>query len=220
MKGKKVTAPKRRKNPILKPETRFAATEHTVRRSPRARELKVAREQAARDALGELERSLERYVITKGQFSLIELIRAVLEQTGPADLAVSTWTAAGADIAEAHEFLTDGRLRSTRWLVDFTFQRRKPHFCGQLRKLFGDDAIRVTRNHAKLVVITNAKWSVTILTSMNLNTNPRMEFLLVREDPDLAAFNLAWIDDLFRRKQPGDSWARTPQWHKNDFGND
>lgn len=165
--------------------------------SPRARDAKLRRRANANESLGELAPGLERYVVTKGQFSLIDMIRAILDQTGAADVVVSTWTAAGADISEAFDLLDDGRIRSIRFLVDHFFQRRKPQFCGQIRKLFGDGAIRVTRNHAKLVLVTNSKWKVNVLTSMNLNLNPRLEYLLVRESAELARFNLGWIDEIF-----------------------
>ena len=180
----------------------------TVPSSPAARDEKLRKQENAVDSLGELAPGIERYIVTKGQFSLIDLIRAVLDQTGPADVIVSTWTAAGADISEAFDLLDDGRIRSIRFLVDHFFQRRKPQFCGQIRKLFGDEAIRVVRNHAKLVVATNEDWNVSILTSMNLNMNPRLEYALVRESPELADFNRRWIDKIFEeqkaRKQFGE----------------
>ena len=189
-------------NPILSPRgKRDPNLSFTVPSSPAAKDAKLKRQEDAGDAIGKLVPGIERYFVTKGQFSLIDVIRRVLDQTGPADVVVSTWTSAGADIAEAFDLLDDGRIRSIRFLVDHFFQRRKPQFCGQIRKLFGDEAIRVTRNHAKLVVVTNDDWKISILTSMNLNTNPRLEYGLVREDAELASFNLRWIDEIFEKQK-------------------
>jgi hypothetical protein len=145
------------------------------------------------------------------------MVRQILIEVGPADVTFSTWTAAGSDIAETSDLFNDGRIRSARFLLDHTFQRRKPHFCGMVRNLFGDDCIRITKNHAKLVVITNEEWKVNLLTSMNLNLNLRMEYLLVRESPELAEFNLAWIDDLFRRKKATVQFQQTHAFHEHDF---
>ncbi len=209
-------------NPILERER--AAIEasksiaFTVKQSPKQKEIKYHRRESAAESVGTISKGLERYVLSKGQFSLIEFLEAILAQTGPAHATISTWTAAGSDISEAHNFLTDGRILSCRFLVDFTFHRRKPQFCGQIRQMFGNSAIRVTRNHAKLAVITNDQWKVTVFTSANLNMNPRMEYFLIREDEDLAQFNLSWIDDLFNSKSASsDDQDKAAKWHKMDF---
>ncbi len=52
------------------------------------------------DALGPIGKGCEIYCLTMGKFSLIDVIEHVLASTGPADVVVSTWTAAGADIGE------------------------------------------------------------------------------------------------------------------------
>lgn len=195
-------------NPILKTDrVDDASATFRVPTSPSSRDAKLRRRALAAESIGELSIGLEMYIVSKGQFSLVDVIRAVVEQTGPADLSISTWTAAGADIAEAFELLESGRIRSARFLLDHSFQRRQPAFCGQVRNLFGDDAIRITKNHAKLVVLTNDDWNVNVLTSMNLNQNPRLEFLLVRESAELAEFNLGWIDEIFERNKPSEGFG-------------
>ena len=46
----------------------------------------------------------------RGQFSLIDLLDAVLSYTGPARCMVATWTAAKADMTRVKEFLESGRI--------------------------------------------------------------------------------------------------------------
>lgn len=48
---------------------------------------------SARDALADFDRGMETYCLTFGQFSLMDAVEAILEKTGPADVAISTWTA-------------------------------------------------------------------------------------------------------------------------------
>jgi len=156
-------------------------------------------------------------LLTKGQFSLIDLIRAVLERTGPADLVVSTWTAAGREIEDAAALLGDGRIRSLRWLVDFSFQSRRPDLCGALREAFGDETIRVTRNHAKFVLASNDAWSVVVRTSMNLNKNPRLEYVEVCDDRDLLGFYLWVVDEVFGAQEAGAVEALGPADLKREF---
>ncbi len=52
---------------------------------------------------------------------------------------------------------------------------------------------------------------------MNLNRNPRMEYLLVRESKELAEFNIAWIDDLFKKKKAGKQFKQTHESHEKEF---
>lgn len=141
--------------------------------------------------------------MTFGQFSLIDALWAVLRQTGPADVSIATWTAAGADTTRAEQFLRDGRIRSIRWLVDRSFETRQPKYCATLRHLFGDEVIRTTRSHAKFATIRNSEWSLAVRSSMNLNHNPRLETFEVSDDPGLADFLDSMFDEIFDGQPPG-----------------
>lgn len=165
----------------------------TVRRTVR-RTINAA---SAADAVGPITHGMEVYGLSKGQFSLVELVTHVLDATGPADLVISTWTAAGADLAHTQSLLASGLVRSARWLVDFSFPARQPSYCQQLRDRFGDDAIRCTANHAKFVLITNETWTIAIRTSMNLNLNQRLESYEISDDPALAAWLLTIVEAAF-----------------------
>ena len=207
-------------NPILNPwEAEQRITEYHDRGAKRKRERMVKRRADAAEALGKIEPGTDRYIVTKGQFSLIDLISATADATGPAHLYISLFTAHGSGISDAHDFLKSGKILSARWLVDFTFQRRKPHFVGQLRALFGDECIRITKTHAKIVVLKNDRYAVSILSSMNLTHNPRIEFILVREDRELADFNTAWIDEIFRIKPAptAETWRLSKREQESEY---
>jgi hypothetical protein len=134
----------------------------------------------------------------------MDAVEAVLEKTGPADVAISTWTAGGADLSRSAEHLHDGNIRSLRFIADCSFGQRQPGYLAQLVRLFGEGSIRTTRTHAKFVVITNDDWAVSVRTSMNLNENPRLESIEVSDDPDLAGFLLRVVDEIFAEEKPGD----------------
>lgn len=151
----------------------------------------------AADAIGELEHGCEVYGLSDGSFSLVDILVHVLDTTGPADVVVSTWTAAGADIDFALRLLADGRIRSIRFVVDFSFPIRQPAYCAALRERFGDDAIRVTKNHAKFCTVTNDAWAMVIRTSMNLNENRRLESFEISDDRGLADYLAGVVARLF-----------------------
>ena len=158
----------------------------------------------ARDALADFGRGMETYCLTFGQFSLMDAVEAILEKTGPADVTLSTWTAGGADLSRSAEHLHNGHIRSMRFVCDCSFGQRQPGYLAKLRELFGDDAIRTTRTHAKFAVLTNDSWQVAVRTSMNLNENPRLESIEVSDDPVLAGFLLSVVDELFAEESVGD----------------
>ena len=148
-------------------------------------------------AVGPIEHGCEVYGLCRGQYSLIDLIEHVLTFTGPAEIVISTWTAAGADIDYALRLTKDGRVLSVLWLVDSSFPVRQPGYCRAMRERFGDAAIRVTQNHAKFVLIGNDEWRITLRTSMNLNENKRLESWEVSDDAALYAYLVEVVGDLF-----------------------
>jgi hypothetical protein len=159
------------------------------------------RAQSAAEAIAGLERDGAELVgLTRGQFSLSDLLVAVLERTGPAALSISTWTAAHSSVATMLELLQSGKITRCRWLVDCTFVRRVPQLVAQIRKDFGDDAIRVTKTHAKFATIANESWQVAIRSSMNLNQNPRMESYEIGHDPELCSWLEGVLSDVWRNQ--------------------
>lgn len=151
----------------------------------------------AGEALGPIEPGIELYALCKGDYSLIDIIDHCLAATGPADVTVSTWTAAGADLDFAMGFVLDGRVRSARWLVDFSFPQRQPAYFAMLVDRFGADSVRATANHAKFVLIRNDQWNLVLRTSMNLNLNRRLENVEISDDAGMADYLDAVVDELF-----------------------
>jgi hypothetical protein len=161
----------------------------------------MRRLETAREAIAPLERDgMELYGLTRGQFSLSDMLEAITEKTGPAELSISTWTAAGTDVRRMLELLESGRITACRWLVDQTFIRRCPSLVAQIRRQFGADAIRVSRTHAKFAVVSNERWKVALRSSMNLNQNPRLESFEVGHDPLLCRFLIEVLNDIWRRQ--------------------
>lgn len=182
----------------------------TLRREQRQRSIRVAKQGRARDAIGELATGCEIYILTFGQFSLIHALTAILEQTGPADVNVSTWTAAHAHLEESAKMLEHKAIKSLRFVVDRSFLTRQPAYCARMRELFGDTCIRTCRSHAKFMTVRNERWNLGIRTSMNLNENPRLENLEISDDPTICDFLCDLVDDIFAQHSEGDFSAPIP----------
>ena len=163
--------------------------------------LRLFRKETATEAIKAFSQEMDLFGFTKGQFSLIELMDAVLDKTGPGVLTISTWTASNADLNNVLEFLQSGRVTDARFLIDFTFQRRQPEVAKRIRDIFGLESLRITRNHAKFFSIgaMETGWTVTCKTSMNLNQNPRFEDFDLSNDGKLYGFLNDIVDELFEQ---------------------
>jgi hypothetical protein len=194
---------------------------HTVLVRERYRDIRdLRRKESAAEVVAGLDLDgREIFSLTRGQFSLVDIIQAIIDRTGPANLEISTWTAANTDVSQALAMIGAGRVLRARWLVDLTFVRRCPQLAARIRSAFGDDAIRVTRNHAKFTVVHNDTWKVVCRTSMNLNHNPRLEDATIAHDPELARFLLQAMDDLWatQRRALQDETVRdvSKWWHRH-----
>lgn len=179
------------------------AAAKSIHRKPVRREIRAAKTGSARNAIGDLRHGHEVYILTYGQFSLIDALVAIVEKTGPADVTLSTWTAAAADLTTAAKMMESGCIRSLRFIVDRSFLTRQPGYCARMRELFGDECIRTTRSHAKFIAIRNNEWTIAVRTSMNLNENPRLENIEVSDDSALCDFLWAVGDDLWSEQPEG-----------------
>ncbi len=195
----------------------------TVHRRPAAamkRSIRDARRvKTAAEVIGPLDKETEVYGFTKGQFSIVDIIQHCLLQTGPARLDLFTWTSANTEISTILALLTSNLLTDSRWVVDLSFNRREPALAARIREVFGADAIRVAKNHAKFFLIGNEEWKVVIRTSMNLNFNPRFENFQVAHDPDLYAFHDRIFQEIWNR-QPNDLASQKPYDIQKHFNAD
>ncbi len=153
-------------------------------------------------ALAEFRAGGHLFGLTKGQFSMIDIAAAMLARTGAADVTVWTWCIADYEIEAIGAFVVSEAIRSFRLVVDWAGAQRDMPVLADLQARFGDDCIRVTKNHAKVAMIANAEWSVVIRGSMNLNANPRFEQF------DVSDGGAAWdvmsgvTEELWRRGKP------------------
>lgn len=169
--------------------------------SPRERRFVECLYGDAVQAVGELSPGCEIFGFTKGQFSLMDVISAVLAQTGPATVDISTWTAGKKDIGHAEQFVKNGHITSARWVVDRSFPSRQKGYFKMLVDRFGAGNIRMTRTHCKFVLIRNDAWDIVLRSSMNLNKNPRFENFEISDDSAMAQYFEEMVDEIFQ--QPG-----------------
>lgn len=164
----------------------------------RKRTIRKSAADGVAQAIGTIEPGCELFILTHGQFSLIDAIVYISTQIGPCKLSISTWTAGTEDLQQMASLLAAGQFTACRWLVDRSFISRQPAYCERLRELFGDDVIRTTRSHAKFVTLRNDAFSLAVSTSMNLNSAERMEHIEISDNAKLADY----MDGRFADSEP------------------
>lgn len=145
---------------------------------------------------------------TAGEFSLLDLLRALIEVTGPADVVLSTWTAGIRDAETAAWLVEGGQIRSLMILTDRSFPRRQPAYCARVLELFGERAIVCSLTHAKFATLRAGDWRVVVRSSMNLNRNRRWEQFDVDDDADLFGFVSSLVEDIVSTHNAGAVSAR------------
>ena len=169
----------------------------------------------ALEALGSMPKGGHLFLLSKGAVGAGDVITWALDQTGDADVLVSTWTISPDEIAGLKRLVDSGRIRTFRLLTDFSFGRRHPAYAALLRATFGPEAIAVTVCHAKVATVINAEWALVIRSSANLNRNSRTEYHEVSDDRGLATF----INDTLGAWFPpaADQWDLPVLEHRRRF---
>ena len=147
-----------------------AASAIAVRRKRAVESFKTAA-----DCIGTIEPGTALFAVTRGQFSMIDAILACLDQTGPADVSLWTWTVAEYEIECMDRLRKDGRARSGRLIIDAGARDKNAGLIRQWQGRFGADSVRYVVNHAKIATIESDKFRLLLRGSMNLNFNPRFE---------------------------------------------
>ena len=178
-----------------------------VRREKVARDFRHGmRGESAARCIGEIVKGGDVFGLTKGDFSMIDILRHIARQIGPCRIDIGTWTAAAADIRQAEAMLQDRNITGMRWLVDRSFPQRQEAYFRSLLDRFGRDSVRLARFHAKFILLENEGWSVAVRTSMNLNLNQRIEFFEISEGSPISDYLREVVDYHFALPQE-DSFA-------------
>lgn len=141
--------------------------------------------------------------LTRGQFSLIDLIYSTLQRTGPAEVVVTTWSAGIKDANTVRWMCDSNLIRSFCLITDHSYKTRQKKYALALEDLFGKENIRTSEVHAKFVLIKSDDMYITIRASMNLNANRTCESFEIDENKDIYNFYNDWVVSTFGEMPKG-----------------
>lgn len=155
------------------------------------------RGESASRCIGNIDKGCDIFGLTKGDFSMVDILRHIAKEIGPCRVDIGTWTAARSDIKQAENMIHDKNITEMRWLVDRSFPQRQGKYFASLLEKFGRDSVRLARFHAKFILLENEGFSVAVRTSMNLNENKRIEFYEISEGSPISGYLRDVVDYHF-----------------------
>jgi hypothetical protein len=129
----------------------------------------------ATTTIGTLAPGASIFGLTRGQFSMIDLILACLDQTGPARVSLWTWCIAEYEVQCFERLLMDSRITGALLVIDSGARTKNGAILRHWQAVHGPDSIRWVVNHAKVATIEGNGFKLLLRGSMNLNYNPRFE---------------------------------------------
>jgi len=126
-----------------------------------------------------------------GDWSTHDLLFFLLDQTGPARVYFTTWAISEYAIRQLYQFIEHGLILELKGIFDYRNGIRKPAELQFLQKITTD--IKAAKCHAKVTVIENDNWGISVVGSANYTRNPRIEAGVLCCDKTVAAFHRDWI---------------------------
>ena len=129
--------------------------------------------------------------VSNGDWSVHDLLFFALDKTGPANVYFTTWAISEFAIRQLYTFVNSGMITNLTGIFDF---RNVTHKSAELKFLQRiSPNIRPARIHAKVTVIENDQWAITIAGSGNYTRNPRIEIGTIRNSKESVNFHKSWI---------------------------
>jgi hypothetical protein len=147
-------------------------------------------------AIGQLQNGLSTHYYSWGNFNLVRLICYLLKQTGPAHAFMTSYSISQKSIEQLMHRMERQELLSFRVIIDNRVKTMSPL---PFQMLISSFDYRCTSIHAKVALIWNDLWKITILTSQNATDNPKLERGTIFTDPSVFDFDLNILEHEFQR---------------------
>jgi len=164
--------------------------------NPQSKTLVPSLEQMLSSSIGWVEKGKDLHFYSFGNFNLVRLLMHLLRQTGPAHLFMTSYSFSQRSIEQLKNRLVQRQLLSFRVIVDNRVRTMSPKPFQMLITSFDYRCLSI---HAKVALLWNDNWKISVVTSQNATDNPKMERGIIHTDPSVFAFDLKILEDAFER---------------------
>lgn len=148
--------------------------------------------------LGVIERGVNKHFYTRGAFDLVQLVLYILKQTGPADVVISSYSISESTLKTLRKMVDQGEITHIRFLIDNRVRSISPKPFDVMVHSF-PGCYRCLALHAKVALISNSEWKISVIGSQNATHNPKLERGIIHTDPNIYAFDEEILNDEFKR---------------------
>ncbi len=160
----------------------------------------IGRKRADLDALiGPLHPDQHIHIPSLGSWSMHDVLAFLLRRTGPADVWITSWTITEEPVRLLLEHLQTGAIRSLKALFSERVEAMNPA-AHQLARF--NLQVKLTKIHAKSIVLLNDAWGITVGGSANFTRNPRIEKYIICTHRAIAEYERDWIEAVMADADP------------------
>jgi hypothetical protein len=147
-------------------------------------------------SIGQLQNGKTTHYYSYGNFNLVRLLAHLLKHTGPANIFMTSYSFSQTSIEQLLNYRQKGLITSFRIIVDNRVKTMSPIPFQMLSTAFD---YRCTSIHAKVALLWNDNWNITIVTSQNATDNPKMERGTIFTDIETFNFDKNALENEFLR---------------------
>lgn len=137
---------------------------------------------------------------TAGTWSSYQLLDWLVRKIGACEVYLTSWTISEKAVKAILNLNDEGYCKSIKILLDERIQTMCPQAHQLVKNNIAD--IKLMKIHAKLMVLMNEDWSVSVSSSANLGRNPSVEKYVICTDPVIARGDVAWITKELKNRRP------------------
>jgi hypothetical protein len=131
-----------------------------------------------------------------GHFNLVRLMLKVVEQIGPCNVLMTSYSFSKRSIEQLTTCIAKGEIISLKLLIDYRVKVMSPKPFEMIKRMFD---YRCSSIHAKVALLWNDEWQISIVTSQNATDNPKMERGTIFTSKEVFDFDFKIISDEFER---------------------
>ena len=147
-------------------------------------------------AIGLINQKVNTHFYSFGNFNLVRLIMYIIKQTGPVNLCMTSYSFSNKSIQQLQNHIENDKLISFKLILDNRVRSISPKPFQMIASCFN---YRCTSVHAKIALLWNDTWKLSIVTSQNATDNPKMERGIIFTNPAVFDFDLKNFNDAFLR---------------------
>jgi len=147
-------------------------------------------------SIGQLQKGKTTHYYSYGNFNLVRLLIHLLKQTGPANVFMTSYSFSQTSIEQLLNHRQKGNILSFRVIVDNRVKTMSPIPFQMLSTAFD---YRCSSIHAKVALVWNDKWNISVVTSQNATDNPKLERGTIFTDIETFNFDKNALENEFLR---------------------